>query len=177
MTNAEARFNNSLRPRKPEGSLGRTAQDGHLDSHTAPELWGRQSHTNRISTPTCVASTQVCTELTRAKLDRTRTNFTPRNRFHRRAEACSALPRSRRCHGTETVLWGGSGTTETWSAFHPQTSRAECPGADRTAYSQQGEGLSRTTSLTVPPRCQETDLKPVLQLFWDPPGIVLSHRD
>ena len=38
MTNAEARFNKSLRPRKPEGSLGRTAQDGHLDSHTAPEL-------------------------------------------------------------------------------------------------------------------------------------------
>ena len=37
MTNAEARFSNSLRPRKPEGSLGRTAQDGHLDSHTAPE--------------------------------------------------------------------------------------------------------------------------------------------
>ena len=36
MTNAEARFNNSLRPRKPEGSLGRTAQDVHLDSHTAP---------------------------------------------------------------------------------------------------------------------------------------------
>ena len=25
--------------RKPEGSLGRTAQDGHLDSHTTPELW------------------------------------------------------------------------------------------------------------------------------------------
>ena len=38
MTNAEAWFNNSLRPRKPEGSLGRIAQDGHLDSHTAPEL-------------------------------------------------------------------------------------------------------------------------------------------
>ena len=38
MTNAEARFNNSLRPRKPEGSLGRRAQDVHLDSHTAPEL-------------------------------------------------------------------------------------------------------------------------------------------
>ena len=36
--NAEARFNNSLCPRKPEGSLGRTAQDVHLDSHTAPEL-------------------------------------------------------------------------------------------------------------------------------------------
>ena len=39
MTNAEARFNNSLRPRKPEGWLGRTAQDGHLDSHTAPEVF------------------------------------------------------------------------------------------------------------------------------------------
>ena len=38
MTNAEARFNNSLRPREPEGSLGRTVQDVHLDSHTAPEL-------------------------------------------------------------------------------------------------------------------------------------------
>ena len=31
-------FNIALCPRKPEGSLGRTAQDGHLDSHTAPEL-------------------------------------------------------------------------------------------------------------------------------------------
>ena len=40
MTNAEARFNNSLRPQKPEGSLGRTAQDVDLDSHTAPELCG-----------------------------------------------------------------------------------------------------------------------------------------
>ena len=39
MTNAEAWFNKSLRPRKPEGSLGLTAQDVHLDSHTAPELW------------------------------------------------------------------------------------------------------------------------------------------
>ena len=26
---------------KPEGSLGRTAQDGQLDSHTAPELWAQ----------------------------------------------------------------------------------------------------------------------------------------
>ena len=40
MTNAEARFSKSLRPRKPEGSLGRTAQDVLLDSHTAPELCG-----------------------------------------------------------------------------------------------------------------------------------------
>ena len=39
MTNAEAWFNIALRPRKPEGSLGRTVQDGHLDSHTAPELY------------------------------------------------------------------------------------------------------------------------------------------
>ena len=38
MTNAEAWFNIALRSRKPEGSLGRTAQDGHLDCHTAPEL-------------------------------------------------------------------------------------------------------------------------------------------
>jgi len=40
VTNADARFNISLRPRKSEGSLGRTAQDGHLDFHTAPELCG-----------------------------------------------------------------------------------------------------------------------------------------
>ena len=48
VTNAEARCNKSLRPRKPEGSLGRTAQDVHLDSHTAPELCKRSetaSHT------------------------------------------------------------------------------------------------------------------------------------
>ena len=38
VTSAEAWFNIALRPRKPEGSFGRTAQDGHLDSHTAPEL-------------------------------------------------------------------------------------------------------------------------------------------
>ena len=39
MSSAEARFNIALPPRKPEGSLGRTALDGHLDSHTAPELY------------------------------------------------------------------------------------------------------------------------------------------
>ena len=38
MTNAEARFNKNLHPWKPEGSLSQTAQDVHLDSHTAPEL-------------------------------------------------------------------------------------------------------------------------------------------
>ena len=36
--NAEAWFNIALSPRKLVGSLGRTAQDGHLNSHTAPEL-------------------------------------------------------------------------------------------------------------------------------------------
>ena len=51
MTNAEARFNKSLRPRKPEGSLGRTAQDVHLDSHTAPALCvERQLSTHYIPT-------------------------------------------------------------------------------------------------------------------------------
>ena len=53
MANAEAWFNIALRPRKPEGLLGRTAQDGHLDSHTAPELCARLStgpiYTVRIS--------------------------------------------------------------------------------------------------------------------------------
>ena len=40
VTNAEALVNIALRPRKPEGSLGRTAQDAcHFDFHTAPELW------------------------------------------------------------------------------------------------------------------------------------------
>ena len=54
MTNAEARFNNSLRPQKPEGSLGRTAQDVHLDSHTAPEL----CHMNWIDD--CLYSAVLC---------------------------------------------------------------------------------------------------------------------
>ena len=31
----------ALRPQKPSGSLGRKAQDGYLDFHTAPELWVR----------------------------------------------------------------------------------------------------------------------------------------
>ena len=48
MTKAEARFNKYLRPRKPEGSLGRTAQDVHLDSHTAPELCVRTLRFERL---------------------------------------------------------------------------------------------------------------------------------
>ena len=39
VTNAEAWFSIALLPWKPEGSLGQAAQDGHLHSHTAPELW------------------------------------------------------------------------------------------------------------------------------------------
>ena len=38
MTIACVWFNAALRPQKPQGSLGRGAQDGHLDFHTAPEL-------------------------------------------------------------------------------------------------------------------------------------------
>ena len=38
-------FNIALRPLKPEGSLGQTDQDGHLDSHTDPELY-KQEITN-----------------------------------------------------------------------------------------------------------------------------------
>ena len=34
----QCRFSVALRPQKPQSSLGRKAQDGHLDSHTAPEL-------------------------------------------------------------------------------------------------------------------------------------------
>ena len=41
-----------LRPRKPEGSLGRTAQDGHLDFHTAPELCPNPSFIYFIQCPT-----------------------------------------------------------------------------------------------------------------------------
>ena len=54
MTNAEAWLNIALRPRKPEGSLGRTAQDVHLDSHTAPELC-MSLHFN-VSDKKCVAT-------------------------------------------------------------------------------------------------------------------------
>ena len=48
VTNAEAWFNIALRPRKPEGSLGRTAQDDHLDSHTALELQKRKEKKKRF---------------------------------------------------------------------------------------------------------------------------------
>ena len=45
---------NSLRPRKPEGSLGRPAQDGHLDSHTAPELCIYAAASDQAFNPTGV---------------------------------------------------------------------------------------------------------------------------
>ena len=51
-TNAEAWFNIALRLQKPEGSLGRTAQDGHFDSHTAPEpCAGRCRPNAQVLTP------------------------------------------------------------------------------------------------------------------------------
>ena len=59
MTNAKARFNNSLRPRKPEGSLGRTAQDVHLDSHTAPELCPRNLAVEPLYTPAILSTGRV----------------------------------------------------------------------------------------------------------------------
>ena len=58
MTNAEARCNKSLRPRKPEGSLVRTAQDGHLDSHTAPELCLELGRNQVL--PTCLYTSLNC---------------------------------------------------------------------------------------------------------------------
>ena len=42
-TNAGVWLNIALRPRKPEGSLGRGAQDRHLDSHTVPTKLAVQS--------------------------------------------------------------------------------------------------------------------------------------
>ena len=71
MTNAEAWFNIALRPRKPEGSLGRTAQDGHLDSHTAPELCDLRASTlccfySLVST--LAASVDGCAEIKSAAL-------------------------------------------------------------------------------------------------------------
>ena len=65
MTNAEAQFNKSLCPWKPEGSLGRTAQDVHLDSHTAPELW--TSHQPHRFT---VMSHQVEKQVTRSLVNK-----------------------------------------------------------------------------------------------------------
>ena len=63
MTNAEARCNKSLRPRKPEGSLGRTAQDVHLDSHTAPELWYGDGGRGRLYTYRCTVTTRMTSAL------------------------------------------------------------------------------------------------------------------
>ena len=48
MNSACARFSVALRPQKLYVSLRRGAQDGHLDFHTAPELW--ECVRNRIQT-------------------------------------------------------------------------------------------------------------------------------
>ena len=60
MTNAEAWFNIALRPRKPEGSLGRTAQDIHLDSHTAPELCGNVKYAFPFTGSQMASQSDVC---------------------------------------------------------------------------------------------------------------------
>ena len=74
MTSAKARFNNSLRPRKPEGSLGRTAQDVHLDSHT-PELCDCAARSARpgfvMSTSVPTAMRTVAVPRTKVKTDKT----------------------------------------------------------------------------------------------------------
>ena len=49
VTSAEAWFTVALRPQKPEGPLGRKAQDGHLDFHTALELWRLKGTRRRLS--------------------------------------------------------------------------------------------------------------------------------
>ena len=48
----------SLRPRKPEGSLGRTAQGGHLDSHT--QLLNYDERASRINPNVSHAQTPTC---------------------------------------------------------------------------------------------------------------------
>ena len=68
VTNAEACFSNSLRPRKPEGSLGRTAQDGHLDSHTAPELWAMEMGEERLYTYRYTVTPRMTPALRRAAM-------------------------------------------------------------------------------------------------------------
>ena len=67
-TNAEAWFSIALRPRKPEGSLGRTAQDGHLDSHTAPELWYEGGERGRLYTYRYTVTTRMTPALRWAAL-------------------------------------------------------------------------------------------------------------
>ena len=48
---------------KPEGLLGRTAQDGHLDSHTAPELRFTFSHASLLKAVDGVMSVALCPQV------------------------------------------------------------------------------------------------------------------
>ena len=91
MTNVEARFNKSLRPRKPEGSLGRTAQDVHLDSHTAPELWYGRGGRGRLYS--CGPNAQVLTtSYVRA------IQFSPNQTRERKKERKVKRSRTRKTH-------------------------------------------------------------------------------
>ena len=67
-TNAEAWFNIALRPRKPEGSLGRSAQDGHLDYHTTPELCELHSRLARMATVRVVIASDEWSQAARDSL-------------------------------------------------------------------------------------------------------------
>ena len=51
----KAWFNTALRPREPEGWLGRTAQDGHLDSRT--QLLNYEREVDVLGTPTLIVRT------------------------------------------------------------------------------------------------------------------------
>ena len=53
----------SFTSRKPEGSLGRTAQVGHLVSHTAPELWTNVSTIGQYYILAKLASTSTSNPL------------------------------------------------------------------------------------------------------------------
>ena len=57
VTNACVWFSVALRPQKPYGSLGRGAQDGHLDFHTAPEL-----SATKLTVQCCYASSWVVSQ-------------------------------------------------------------------------------------------------------------------
>ena len=130
MTNAEAWFNKSLRPRKPEGSLGRTAQDVHLDSHTAPELWERLE---RVRTSTYIAQSIVGTSHIRT-LSRESEHFTKLDWLS--AWLCCSSCQVSLIEGTrrKNYQWGrrtscrdstrvGAGMSLTWCSSVPPSSR------------------------------------------------------
>ena len=64
MTNAEVWFNIALRPRKPEGSLGRTARTATSTlTQPAPELWYGGGGRGRLYTYRHTVTTRMTSEL------------------------------------------------------------------------------------------------------------------